>query len=223
MICTTLFWSSKASTIHTNFNHCFYSFLTVIFHLRALSHVWTDHNEGDANLRLALGVWRWWSGIIRISGSEMALHFAKAVWKRVVGSEKWTTHAMRSSYWNRGKFGRRRQLGGEESIVAASGPHRAEERELERTVGVFVQLILSFSSESLHFKPSTFPSLRAHARPCTLPRSALTDLGSLVLLLVDHVPTMTFEASWCLQNFNFIPLALGIFPIANSVNITGGL
>lgn len=157
-----------------------------------------------------------WDYKSQISGSEMALHFAKAVWKRVVGSEKWTSHAMRSSYWNRGKFGCRWQLGGEESIVAASGPHRAEERELESTVGVFVQLILS---PCISFKPSTFPSLRAHARPCTLPHSALIDWGSLVLLFVDHVPTMTFEASWCLQNFNFIPLALGIFPFAKICNL----
>lgn len=132
------------------------------------------------------------------------------------------SHAIRFSYWKRGKFGCRRRLGGEESIVAASGPHRAEERELERTNGVFVQLILRFSSASpISFQQGTFPSLRAHVRPCTLPHSTLTDFSSLVLLLVDCVPTMTFEASQCLQNFNFSLLARGKFPFANSVNIIG--
>lgn len=71
MICTTLYWRRKASTIYTNFHHCFYSFLTVIFQPRTLSHVWTDHNEGDANLRLALGVWRWWSGIINLRFQDL--------------------------------------------------------------------------------------------------------------------------------------------------------
>lgn len=131
---------------------------------------------------------------------------------------------MRSSYWNRGKFGRRRQLGGEESIVAASGPHRAEERELERTDGVFVQLILRFSSESLHLVPAKHFSIPQSTRtPLHTPTQHSHRFRHSVLLLVDCVPTMTLEASRCLQNFSFIPLALGIVPFANSVYVTGGL
>ncbi len=55
----------------THFNHCIYSFLAVIFHLKALSRVLTAHNESNANLRLALEVWRWWSGIIILWFQEL--------------------------------------------------------------------------------------------------------------------------------------------------------
>lgn len=74
------------------------------------------------------------------------------------------SHAIRFSYWKRGKFGCRRRLGGEESIVAASGPHRAKERELERTDGVFVQLILRFSSASPHLVPAKHFSIPQSTR-----------------------------------------------------------
>ncbi len=81
------------------------------------------------------------------------------------------SHAIRFSYWKRGKFGCLRRLGGAESIVAASGPHKAEERELERMDGVFVQLILPFSSASPHLVP---------AKHFSIPQSTRTPL---------HTPT----------------------------------
>ncbi len=139
-----------------------------------------------------------------ILGAEMVLHFAQA---------------LRKGWWvQRDEFlVQYASLTGKEESLAVFGGW--VERSLllllvartERRRGSWKERMVCLSSwffvfhprPPISFQPSTFPSLRAHARPCTLPHSALTDFRLSVLLLVDCVPTMTFEASQYQHNFIF--------------------